>query len=41
MFQRGFIAEDKLKDLVLNKVAARVGMDGPSLDKWLNIPAVQ
>jgi hypothetical protein len=80
MFQRGFIAEDKLKDvrpatadqqptrshrhvpttdtdhlcmcvrvctssvrtqLVLNKVASRVGMDGPKLDQWLNMPAVQ
>ena len=40
MFKRGYISEDALKDAVLNKVAAKVGMDGPSFDKWLEIPAV-
>ena len=41
MFKRGFISEDALKDAVLNKVASRVGMDGPAFDKWLAIPAVE
>jgi len=40
MFKRGFIAEDALKDAVINKVAARVDLDGPGLDKWLEMPAV-
>ena len=37
------LAEDRddLKDAVLNKVAGRVGMDGPAFDKWLQMPAVQ
>ena len=30
MFKRGYIKEDDLKDAVLNKVAGRVGMDGPA-----------
>ena len=37
----GYIKEDDLKDAVLNKVAGRVGMDGPAFDKWLQMPAVQ
>lgn len=41
MFKRGYIKEDDLKDAVLNKVAGRVGMDGPAFDKWLQMPAVQ
>jgi len=40
MFKRGYISGDALKEVVLEKVAARVGMDGPEFDKWLNIPAV-
>lgn len=40
MFKRGYIAEDALKDAVINKVAARVNLDGPGLDKWLEMPAV-
>lgn len=40
MFKRGYINEGDLKDAVINKVAGRVGMDGPALDKWLEIPAV-
>ena len=35
------ILEDALKDAILNKVAAKVGMDGPEFDKWLEIPAVE
>lgn len=41
MFKKNYIAEDALKDAVLNKVANRVGMDGPAFDQWLAIPAVQ
>ena len=40
MFQKGMISEDALKDAVLSKVAARVDMDGPAFDQWLQIPAV-
>ena len=41
MFKRGYISEDSLKDAILNKVACRVGMDGPTFDKWLDIPKVE
>jgi len=40
MFKRGYINEGDLKDAVINHVAGRVGMNGPALDKWLEIPAV-
>jgi len=41
MFKRNLISEDALKDAVLGKLCARVGMDGPAFDKWLAVPAVQ
>lgn len=41
MFKKGLVSEDALKDAILNKVAAKVGMDGPEFDKWLEIPAVE
>lgn len=41
MFKRGYIGQDALKDAVLNKIAARVNMDGPGFDQWLAIPAVE
>lgn len=39
MMKNGLIAQDKLIDTVLNRVATQVNMDGPALDKWLEIPA--
>ena len=41
MFKKGYVGEEALKDIVLNKVASKVGMDGPAFDQWLEIPAVQ
>jgi hypothetical protein len=41
MFKKGLVAEDALKDAVLNRLAAKVGKDGPGFDQWLAIPAVQ
>ena len=40
MFKKGFLSEEALRDAVLNKIANRVGMDGASFDKWLEIPPV-
>ena len=41
MFKKGLIEEEALKDAVLNRLAAKVGKDGPGFDQWLAIPAVQ
>eukprot|EP00316_Scyphosphaera_apsteinii_P021375 CAMPEP_0119303138 /NCGR_PEP_ID=MMETSP1333-20130426/4624_1 /TAXON_ID=418940 /ORGANISM="Scyphosphaera apsteinii, Strain RCC1455" /LENGTH=173 /DNA_ID=CAMNT_0007305731 /DNA_START=45 /DNA_END=566 /DNA_ORIENTATION=+ len=38
MYQRGLIAPELLKDIVLNRLASRVGMDGPAFDQWLEMP---
>ena len=40
MFKRNFIAGDALKEIVLERIAGRIGMDGPTFDQWLEIPAV-
>jgi len=41
MYQRGYIPGDWLEGVILDKVASRVGMDGPAFDQWLQIPAVK
>ena len=40
MFTRGLIKEDDLKQVVIEKLAGRVGLDGPKFDQWLGTPAV-
>ena len=40
MFTAGLVPQDKLQQIVLEKLAARVGLDGPAFDKWLQVPAV-
>ena len=40
MLTRGMIAQEPLEKAVLEKLAGRVGMDGPAFDKWLQMPAV-
>ena len=40
MFTRGLIKEDDLKQVVIEKLAGRVGLDGPKFDEWLGTPAV-
>ena len=40
MFQRGMLAEEPLKEIVLTKIASRVGMNGEEFDQWLQVPAV-
>jgi len=40
MLSRGMIAQEPLQKAVLEKLAGRVGMDGPEFDKWLQMPAV-
>jgi len=39
MFQRDLIKPEPLQKLVIERIASRVGLDGPGLDKWLEIPA--
>eukprot|EP00322_Chrysochromulina_rotalis_P020840 CAMPEP_0115866124 /NCGR_PEP_ID=MMETSP0287-20121206/20086_1 /TAXON_ID=412157 /ORGANISM="Chrysochromulina rotalis, Strain UIO044" /LENGTH=177 /DNA_ID=CAMNT_0003320679 /DNA_START=14 /DNA_END=547 /DNA_ORIENTATION=+ len=39
MYKRGLIEPEPLQRIVVNKIAARIGLDGPGLDQWLNIPA--
>ena len=37
MLLNGFIAEEDLKECVLERLAAKVGMDGPKLDEFLDM----
>mmetsp|Transcript_14469 Transcript_14469/g.45588 ORF Transcript_14469/g.45588 Transcript_14469/m.45588 type:complete len:170 (+) Transcript_14469:86-595(+) len=37
MMTTGLLSVDSLKDLVLKRLAARVGMDGKELDDWLDV----
>lgn len=39
MFKRGLIRPEPLMKIVEERVARRVGLDGPGLDQWLNVPA--
>ena len=39
MFKRGLIRPEPLMKIVEERVARRVGLDGPVLDQWLNVPA--
>ena len=39
MFKRGFIQAEPLQKIVVERIASRIGLDGPALDKWLEIPA--
>ncbi len=41
MLRAGMIAEDALTQLVTEKLCARVGLDGPAFDAWLEVPAVK
>jgi hypothetical protein len=36
MFKRGLIRPEPLMKIVEERVARRVGLDGPGLDQWLN-----
>ena len=40
MFKKGYIDGEVLKEAVLTKIAARVGLDGAGLDQYLSMPAV-
>jgi len=40
MFMAGFLEQDKLQEIVLERLAKKVGLDGPSFDVWLEMPAV-
>jgi len=40
MFMRGLLKEDDLKQVVLEQLAGKVGLDGPAFDQWLGTPAV-
>ena len=39
MFKRGLIKPAPLQKIVEERVAGRVGLDGPGLDQFLNVPA--
>ena len=39
MFKRGLIQQEPLQQIVEERIAKRVGLDGPGLDQWLNVPA--
>jgi len=39
MFKRGMIDGEHLKSIVLEKLAGRIGMDGPTFDQYLEMPA--
>ena len=41
MYKSGILDGESLKKIVLERLAGRVGMDGPQFDKWLAIPAVE
>ena len=41
MYKRGFIDGGALKTIVLERMAARVGLDGPGFDQWLAMPAAE
>lgn len=40
MFMAGFLEQDQLQEVVLERLAKPVGLDGPGFDKWLEMPAV-
>ena len=40
MYKRGIIEAEQLKKIVLDRLAGRIGMDGPTFDRYLEMPAV-
>ena len=40
MYMRGMLEEDFLKEMVLERLAGRVGLDGAAFDQYLDMPAV-
>ena len=40
MFMSDMLTQEQLQQIVLDKLASRVGMDGQAFDKWLEVPAV-
>ena len=40
MFLAEMVTQEQLQEVVLEKLASRVNMDGAALDKWLEVPAV-
>jgi len=40
MFKRGLMEAEQLKQIVLERLAGGVGMDGPTFDQYLEMPAV-
>ena len=40
MFMAEMVTQEQLQEVVLEKLASRVNMDGAALDKWLEVPAV-
>ena len=40
MFMSELLTQEQLQEIVLQKLAARVELDGPAFDKWLEVPAV-
>ena len=40
MFMSELLTQEQLQEIVLQKLAAKVELDGPAFDKWLEVPAV-
>ena len=40
MYTRGMMEAEQLKAIVLERLAGRIGMDGPAFDRYLEMPAV-
>ena len=40
MFMADMIEQEALQAVVMEKLAGKVGLDGPGLDQWLDMPAV-
>mmetsp|Transcript_4345 Transcript_4345/g.14026 ORF Transcript_4345/g.14026 Transcript_4345/m.14026 type:complete len:180 (+) Transcript_4345:130-669(+) len=40
MFMAGFLEQETLQEIILERLAKKVGLDGPGFDQWLEMPAV-